>query len=274
MTASSQKPPAHADLVHQNAKLNVSKPVVDWAYDRLYDRVLPFLPPDPKLPIVEFGSGHRDLSHRIPNLIRTDIFQGPGITRIENAYDSTFGDHSTAAILATDVFHHLEYPLEALREWRRILAPGGRLVLLEPALSLLGRLVYGPFHAEPIGSSSAIQTGRPPAGFDPDQAPYYAAQGNGTFLFVDERNHEQWNRSWEPIRIERFAALYYVLTGGYTRPQLLPSAILRVLHRHEAIFDRFPSLFATRLLVVLRPLDESTAVRPGSGDRKKELSGA
>lgn len=253
MADSPEKSPAHPDLVQKNAELNVRKPIVDWAYDRLYDRVLPFLPTDSKLPIVEFGSGHRDLSQRIPNLIRTDIFEGPGITRVENAYDSSFGDQCAAAILATDVFHHLEYPLEALREWRRILAPGGRLILLEPALSLLGRLVYGPFHAEPIGRPSAMQTGRPPAGFDPDQAPYYAAQGNGTFLFVDERNHQQWARDWEPIRIERFAALYYVLTGGYTRPQLLPSAMLRGLHRHEKLFDRFPLLFSTRLLVVLTP---------------------
>ncbi len=242
----------HSDLVHKNAQLGKSKPILDWAYDRLYDRVIPHLPDNPQLPIVEFGAGHRDLRDRIPNLIRTDIFPGPRIDQVESAYQSSFPDHSVAAILATDVFHHLEYPYAALREWRRILAPDGCLVLLEPGISLLGRIVYGPLHDEPIGSPKAIRLHTPPAGFNPANSPYYAAQGNATFLF-HQQYHEAWKDHWTPIHLERFAALYYILTGGYTRPQLLPSAILRGLHQCESFLDRFPGFLATRIVVVLRP---------------------
>lgn len=242
---------SHEALVEKNASLNRSKPSVDWAYERLFDQLIPCLPQNPDHPIVEFGSGHRDLRSRVPGLIRTDIFTRPGIDRVESAYQTSFADHSISAILAIDVFHHLEFPYHALNEWYRILVPDGRVILLEPAISLLGKLVYGPFHAEPIGHPRKIRTGAPPPDFDPFDSRYYAAQGNATFLFV-QRKDILWEQDWRALHIERFAALYYILTGGYTRPQLAPLNLLKRIHRMEPLFKKFPQLFATRLMVVLQ----------------------
>ncbi|MBI5512887.1 MAG: class I SAM-dependent methyltransferase [Deltaproteobacteria bacterium] len=40
-------------------------------------------------------------------------------------------DGAFEAVFCVDVVHHLDRPVEALREWARVVRPGGRLVLLE-----------------------------------------------------------------------------------------------------------------------------------------------
>ena len=47
------------------------------------------------------------------------------------------------------VFHHLEFPGTVLKEFKRVLTQGGRIIIFEPAVSLLGSLIYGVFHHEP-----------------------------------------------------------------------------------------------------------------------------
>jgi len=49
-----------------------------------------------------------------------------------------------------DVIHHVAAPLDVLAECRRVLAPGGRMVFLEPAIQWVGRLVYGVLHHEDV----------------------------------------------------------------------------------------------------------------------------
>jgi len=40
------------------------------------------------------------------------------------------------------VFHHLEFPGTALAEFARVLRPGGRVVIFEPGLGVLGGFAY------------------------------------------------------------------------------------------------------------------------------------
>jgi len=87
----------------------------------------------------------------IPDCVRTDLFPFPWIDRVENAYRLSFGDETLANLFMVDVFHHLRYPGAALQEFWWVLRVGGRLILLEPALSILGYLIYGLLHPEWIG---------------------------------------------------------------------------------------------------------------------------
>ena len=59
-------------------------------------------------------------------------------------------------LILFDVWHHLEHPANALAEFRRVLVPKGRVILLEPAMSLVARLVYGRCHHEPLGFDTLL----------------------------------------------------------------------------------------------------------------------
>ena len=107
------------------------------------------------------------------------------VDRVENAYSLSFpGDRSQTHLF--DVWHHLEYPGTALAEFYRVLTPGGRLVIFDPAMGILGRIVYGLFHHEPLGLRDEIRWWAP-AGFSPSEMTYYAAQGNAHRIFFSKK---------------------------------------------------------------------------------------
>jgi SAM-dependent methyltransferase len=203
--------------------------------------------PEPK--IVELGSGMGHIREVIPNCVTTELFPFPWIDQIENAYKLSFADETVSDLISTDVFHHLKYPGTALNELHRVLRKGGHVILLEPCMSLLGLLVYGVFHSEPIAVTKKIDWFAP-NGWSPENMDYYAAQGNATRIFVGKKYRPQLT-VWKSIKTIRLSALAYAASGGYSGPQLYPTGMYSIVKSLGKILDRFPSLFATRLLVVL-----------------------
>lgn len=201
---------------------------------------------------VEIGSGLGNIKEFIPGCWRTDIFDHPGLDGVENAYALSFHANSVSDIILFDVFHHLRYPGEALAEFQRVLIPGGRVVIFEPCLSVLGRIVYGPMHPEPIGLDSPV-TWSAPTDWDPTKLDYYAAQGNAWRLFV-KKNPPVDLKNWSVISISRRAALSYAATGGYSGPQLYPEVAYPLMRLLDKLLDFSPAIFATRLLVVLQKI--------------------
>ena len=111
-------------------------------YRRFYGLIRENLAPFPE-PVVELGSGIGAVKEFIPGCITTDIFPNPWLDRRENAYALNFPDESLSNLILLDVFHHLQFPGTALDEFRRVLIDNGRVIILEPAMGLLGRIVYG-----------------------------------------------------------------------------------------------------------------------------------
>jgi hypothetical protein len=50
----------------------------------------------------------------------------------------------------------------------------------------------------------------------------------------------------------RMSAIAYAASGGFSKPQLYPTAALPAIKKVEKVLDLFPVLFATRLLVILQ----------------------
>lgn len=238
----------HNELIEKNHDLWKRKPLLHTVYMDLY-RIMDRQRSKVYGKTVELGSGMGSIHEIIPECLRTDLFPYPWIDQIENAYHLTFADNSVANLLMTDVFHHLRYPGSALNEFLRVLVPGGRLIIMEPGLGLLGRLVYGVFHVEPVALDREI-TWSAPDGWHGDDHEYYAAQGNATRIFI--QNHFA-NRlkGWKVVTTKRIAALAYAASGGYSGPQLYPAAMYPLVKFIEKPLQLFPALFATRLLVVL-----------------------
>lgn len=199
--------------------------------------------------ILEIGSGIGLIRKTIPQCICSDIFDNPWVDRYENAYRLTCEDESVSNLILVDVFHHLRYPGDALDEWTRVLKTGGHVILFEPCMSLLGKIIYGFFHHEPIAMNDRIEwhATTPEKATDID---YYAAQSNAYRVFY-KKERSIIENDWKILKCQRYAFFSYVASGGFSKPQLYPTSYYPLLRRIDKLLDRFPSLFATRMLVVL-----------------------
>ncbi len=239
----------HQELIEKNYRLWNRKPILHKVYAELYKLMAARRSGLTEGEIVELGSGMGTIRETIPDCIRTELFPYPWIDRVENAYRLSFADASLSDLLMVDVFHHLRYPGTALKEFHRVLRPGGRVILMEPGLSALGYIVYGPLHSEPIGTAKQIQWFAPP-GWSPEDIDYYSAQGNATRIFIQKHFSEQLT-GWKIVEVQPIAALAYAASGGYSGPQLYPTFAYPLVKNLEKLLQPFPALFATRLLVVL-----------------------
>jgi len=239
----------HQGLIEKNHEYWNRKPILRTLYGDFYRLIAKNLSNLPESKIVELGSGLGNIHEFIPTCLRTDLFPNPWIDQIENAYQLSFPDGSISDLILTDVFHHLKYPGTALREFSRVLPKGGRVIMLEPGMSALGWLVYGVLHEEPIAVTKKIEW-EAPVGWSPDQVDFYAAQGNASRIFVGKGFRDQLT-GWKKMETQRLSAIAYAASGGFSKPQLYPTAALPLMRNLERLLDRFPLLFATRLLVIL-----------------------
>jgi SAM-dependent methyltransferase len=200
--------------------------------------------------VVELGSGMGSIKEVIPDCVTTDLFPNPWLDRQENAYQLSFADGTVSNLILFDVWHHLRYPGTALAEFRRVLAPGGRVIVFDPAISLTGRLVYGLFHHEPLGMRLPL-TWDAPEGFRPADADYFAAQGAATRIFW-RREDAGRLAGWELLEAAPLPCFEYFATGGFSGPQLGGALVFRLWRGLDRMASALPNLFAARLLVVLK----------------------
>ncbi|MBK8477977.1 MAG: class I SAM-dependent methyltransferase [Opitutaceae bacterium] len=239
----------HNVEIHENLGHWQRKPLLREVYAGFYREIAARLEGRPVGPVVECGSGIGNLKSVLPDCLATDLFPNPWIDRTENVFALSFADSTVGALILFDVFHHLEYPGTALRELHRVLKPGGRLILFEPAAGLLGRFVLGLFHHEPLGFDRPITWEAPP-GWDPNAVRYYAAQANAWRLFR-RGEHAERLAGWRVRAVTYFPALPWLLCGGFRGPQLCPRWLLPVVRVIERGLAVLPALSASRMLVVL-----------------------
>jgi SAM-dependent methyltransferase len=201
--------------------------------------------------IVELGSGIGKIKDIIPNCITTDIFDNPWVDRVEDAYKLNFEDNSVSNLILFDVFHHLEFPGNAFDEFHRVLNDNGRIIIFDPCMSVLGLLSYGLLHHEPISISKEISV------YAKDEkhvkeSGYYAAQGNAYRIFQNQKKYEKLLSKWEVIKYKKYSAISYLLSGGYSKPQLYPTSMYGFMKAVDSVCNIIPILYATRMLVVLK----------------------
>jgi SAM-dependent methyltransferase len=240
----------HNKEIQQNLNFWKKKPILQTIYGEFYRLISNQVDYTLDGKIVELGSGIGNIKMEIPQAICTDLFRNPWIDQVENAYNLSFDDGEVSNLILFDVFHHIQYPGTALQEFHRVLKPHGRVIIFDPSISLTGFLVYGLFHHEPMARFKKIQW-KAPSGFDPWTSPYYAAQGNAERVFYSKKYFKELE-NWSLLYRKKYSALSYILSGGYSKPQLFPSKYYSLVNRIEKVLDNFPGLFSTRLLVVFQ----------------------
>jgi SAM-dependent methyltransferase len=223
------------------------KPVLRVVYDDLFRRIAAACAPGVTL---EIGGGSGNLKERLPQVIASDIQFAPWLDLVADAQRLPFPDGALSNMVMVDVLHHIEYPLKFFREAARALRPGGRIVMIEPAITPGSTLFYRLVHEELVDmSADPLAVGEP----RPDRNPYDSNQAIPTLIAT--RHKERFHAAMPALRIADvrwFSFAVYPLSGGFKRWSLVNGAMarlgLKVERRLEAAFGRIAGF---RMMLVI-----------------------
>ena len=162
----------------------------------------------------------------------------------------SFDSEVFSNIVLFDVLHHLQCPLLFFDEAQRVLKPGGRVIMVEPGITPVSKLLYKMGHEEPVEMGWDMND---PCKVDADKDPYDSNQAIPTILF--KRDSQLFLAAVKGFKINSsdwLSLFAYPLSGGFKSWSLLPykwvHAILKI---EEKILPFLGSLMAFRLMVVL-----------------------
>lgn len=197
---------------------------------------------------VELGSGFGSLRETIPGVVLTDVESTPWSDEAVDAENMPYGDGSVANLVLVDVFHHLARPRRFFDEAARVLAPGGRIVILDPYCSPVSTVAYRLFHRERTDLNAPALEDDLSVG----ASPLDSNQARATLVFF--RYLDQFERSWPQLAVlerKRLALLAYPLSGGFGGRRLAPGFTHRPLAAAERLLQPLAQLLAFRCLILL-----------------------
>jgi SAM-dependent methyltransferase len=199
---------------------------------------------------LEIGGGCGNLKSVLTNVVSTDIVPLTWLDASADAQSLPFRDSCFANVVGVDILHHIERSRRFLAEAQRVLEPGGRLILLEPAITPVSWLFYSLFHPEPVKLRvDPLAEGE----VDPTRQPFDANQAIPTLLFG--RYRDSFTRTFPLLRLstmEWFNLLVYPLSGGFRPWCLVPRGGVQWLLRVEDMLaPLLGRLIAFRLFIVL-----------------------
>jgi SAM-dependent methyltransferase len=223
------------------------KPVMRLIYDDFYDRIVVECVPGVT---IEIGGGIGNLKQRLPHVIATDIQFAHWLDCVADAQRLPFPASMVANIVMVDVLHHLEFPVHFFREAARVLRRGGRIVMIEPAITFGSMLFYRLLHHEPVRMSVDPLTD---GASDPQRDPYDANQAIPTLIATRDRDRfEQLFPNLRVRRVNWFSFAAYPLSGGFKSWSLLPQQLApHALRLERAIEGALGRFVAFRMMLIV-----------------------
>jgi SAM-dependent methyltransferase len=241
------RPPAHdRDWVDVHRQVWLSKSGLRHYYtNQIFERIAKQVRPGQSL---ELGAGTGFMKETVPGLIRSDLNPRAGIDVCFDVHAIPFADNSLNNVVGVDILHHFAKPGLALSEMSRVLAPGGRLILVEPWTGPLGTLFYRYIHHEECELmddpwQGAFADGKP------------AMDGNAiipkTVLWDRADELSQHAPNLEVIHVQPFGCLSFLLTGGFQPWGLSAGPIKALISAEDMLPEPIRRFIATRALFVL-----------------------
>jgi SAM-dependent methyltransferase len=208
------------------------KPVLRVVYDDFFRRISAACVPGIT---IELGGGTGNLKEKFPNVISSDIQFAPWLDLVADAQHLPFADATLSNIVMVDVLHHIEYPLVFFREAHRALRLGGRIVMVEPAITPGSFLFYRCLHEEPVRlSADPLTIGVP----KPNRDPYDSNQAIPTLIATRDRS--RFHSVMPGLRIadvQWFSFIIYPLSGGFQSWSLLSHGFAKAGLRLERLIE-------------------------------------
>ena len=202
-------------------------------------------------PSLEIGGGGGNLKESFPNLISSDYTLCPWLDLNLDAHALPFRSETLSNIIVIDVLHHLNRPLAFLEEAQRVLKKNGRLIMLEPCVTLGSSFVYRLLHQEDVDFGVDVFQ---EDGWEQGDAknPFDGNMAIPTALFL--RNSEQLAARFPdfPVILKNYSDYFvYPLSGGFDHVALIPRSCLPFCREIERLLHPLGSLLAYRMLVVM-----------------------
>ena len=239
----------HKEIDYKNRKIYQNKDLIKIIYNNYYKNIKKNIYLSDKKKILELGSGGGNIKKVIKECITSDQFKNKNIDRIENIYKINFKKDSISNIILIDVFHHLQFPSLALKEIHKVLIKNGRIIMVEPAMGLIPRIVYKIFHYEPNGFNLRIKWNNIPKKI-PLSNQYFAAQSiPWRAFFLKELNLKS---KYSIKLIKPFSDFAFLLSGGYSYKALYPKILYSLIRLIDKILTSISiRIFSARMLIVL-----------------------
>lgn len=246
--ASDNKDDVAATLRHD--EIIRRKPFLKKLYIEFYNlfkELTPKIPRDGTL--LELGSGPGFIRDIIEEVITSDVLELPGVDKVFTALDMPFEDNSIRAVFLLNTLHHINDVEKFLKESERCLKIGGKLIAIEPANTLWSRFIFQRFHHEPFDPSS-------PWHFDGD-SPLLSSNGAIPWIVFhrDRVKFEEKFPSLKILRIKLHTPFRYIISGGFTIGQLLPSCTFNTiscLEKFLSPLNRYIAMFQTIEIVKVK----------------------
>jgi SAM-dependent methyltransferase len=180
----------------------------------------------PEGAILDVGGGTAHVKESRPDVISIDILSFPGIDVVADAHRLPFRSEHFSGVVMLDVMHHLERPTEFLKEASRVLRPGGRLAMIEPAMTTLARRFYDRFHQELVDMNADPFA---PVATNSDRDPFDANQAIPTLLFATAQARRRVELAIPSLlvrRVEWHGLFAYPMSGGFREWSLIPASLV------------------------------------------------
>lgn len=201
----------------EHRRIILEKPFLKRLYSDWYKTFIETARSVNKGKYLEIGSGGGFLKEVFPEVITSDILDLPVVDKVFSAEQMPFANEELGCIMMLNVFHHIPKPYLFLKEAERTLVKGGKIVMIEPANSALGRFIYKRFHHEPFDEKGPreIEPGNP------------LSNSNQALPFIYfERDTELFKKEFPSLKVtsvKYHTPFLYVLSGGVSRSPLIPN---------------------------------------------------
>ncbi|CAN2170781.1 AdoMet_MTases domain containing protein [Candidatus Nanopelagicaceae bacterium] len=233
---------------------NAESPAVGEYLRWLYIQVAGELRPKDKVLEIGAGAGISKLFLSDFDVLRTDLLDH-GLAEVQsgvNAENLPFGVGEFDAVFAMDMIHHVPFPYKVIAEAIRTTSPNGKVILVEPYVSITSYLIYKIFHSEKTSLCIKISPEKPIVST-------LASDGNQVicqklfFSRLGRRNLEKVLPDETDVTRRYISPISFFLTGGINKPIRLNPKIIKVA---LAIEDKIPQailkLIASRQIVIIR----------------------
>jgi SAM-dependent methyltransferase len=205
--------------------------------------------------VLDIGGGTAHIKEFRSDVVSADILPFPGIDVVADAHRLPFRNGVFSGAVMLDVLHHLERPIEFLKEVSRVLRSGGRLAMMEPAMTTLARQFYSHLHDEPVEMDVDPFA---PVSVNPNRDPFDANQAIPSLLFSTPSARKRLEETVPSLRVKsvKWQSLFaYPMSGGFQRWSLIPAKlVMPMLAFEEKVPASIRKHIAFRMLVVIERL--------------------